>query len=140
MSRGSRPSARQAPLGVAQVEAAVDEDVRCREVARLRDQAVAAAAAGERGEAQQLTSAARAAARGCAARCCELSAAPSLLRTLTWLRRSPACVICTRYCSAFTLESLENQRVEEAARVLLGLGIGVAHEVHALLRGRGPRP
>ena len=77
------------------------------------------AAAGERGEAQQLTSAARAAARGCAARSSCSRRAPSLLRTLTWLASFPACVTCTRYCSAFTLGSLEKRRDEEAARILL---------------------
>ena len=44
--------ARKAPLGIAQREAAVDQHMR--EIG-LRDQAVAARAARERGEAQQLT-------------------------------------------------------------------------------------
>jgi hypothetical protein len=48
-----------------------------------------------------------------------LSLAPSLLSTFTWLAL-PACVICTRYCSAFTFESLENQR-ESTPRVSLPL-------------------
>ncbi|MND09698.1 hypothetical protein D3C83_332340 [compost metagenome] len=36
---------------------------------------------------------------------CEVSSAPFLSRTLTWLE-VPACVICTRYCSGLTLASL----------------------------------
>ena len=68
----------------------------------------------------------------------DFSAAPSLFSTCTWLPPAApplSCVTCTRYCSALTLDEPPNRRAEEALVLLLhlGLGIGVAHEVQALL-------
>src|SRR4051812_8362304 len=94
-----KPDAREALLGVAKVESAIDEHARG---ADFGDQAVAAAAAGEGSEAQDYLSCACSSVR---MRCVvlELSAAPSLLRTCTWLLSS-AWRTCTRYCSALSLD------------------------------------
>jgi len=91
--------AREALLRVAQVEAAVDEDA---SGARLGNQAVAAAAAGEGREAQDYLSWSCSSVR---MRCVVLvvSVAPSLFSTWTWLTStfgcaaSPAWLTSTRY-------------------------------------------
>src|SRR5690606_8088952 len=80
----------EAPLRVAQLHAAVDEDARgARALARFGEQRVAPASAAERSEAEQryLSCSCRRPRMRCTVG--EASLAPSLLRTFTTLRSSP---------------------------------------------------
>src|SRR5207244_13360989 len=109
---GFEAEARQPLLCVAQVEPAVDEDT---SPIGFGYEAVAAAAARERSETQQLyfSCSCSSARMRCAVD--EVSAPPSLFRTCTMLA-SFSGFTCTRYCSAFTLPSLEPTRREKKLR------------------------
>src|SRR6185369_3951310 len=106
------PEARQPPLGVGEVEAAVEQHPGERgAVPCLHDQAVSPAAARERSEAKQrYFSCSWSSTR---MRCAVglVSAPPSLFRTFTVLA-SLTGLTCTRNCSALTFGSLEPNRRE----------------------------
>src|SRR6185503_8906689 len=115
-ARRLEPQAREAPLGGGGVVPTDEQHARdAGRISGFHHQAVSAAAAPERSEAEQrYFSCSWSSAR---MRCAvlELSAPPSLLRTLTMLD-SFSDRTCTRYCWAFTFGSLEPNRRESSPR------------------------
>ena len=133
---GREAQAREAALGVGQVAGRSRSAPACAPASATRQFPwLPLASEAKRSSLLQLL---EAAARGCAARCSSVSARAVLVEDAAPRSLPPRPARCTRYCSALAFgRSMPEQSLSRKPSVLLApsslSGIGVAHEVEALL-------